>query len=267
MSVNPLETVVPPQAPASGQPAAAPTPERPALYTKAGGDWTKANDSYFNAVKELQTKNQQLEQIAQRNQQLEAFASQVLSGQPAGNADPLDALNRELGLPVQPFRDGIRSEVEAVLTQLLAPTLKQVAADEALADEIPNFPQLKGEARVFMKANPEIEAVFNAVRQADPAAAWKYAIRESLIARGGGVGPQTPRHAGLPGGASVAGRIAPTPEGPAQQTRESEALAWGRSPGGEMGPYLHERFKGTSVERAVAAALRQIGYEVPGEGQ
>lgn len=245
--------------PAGGQPVQ--TGTQTALFKKAGGDWEKADTSYFNAVKELGAKNEALQQIAQRNQQLEAMVSQVLGrgGQPV-NDDPLAELQETLGLPIEPLRKSIRNELKAGLEELLGPVLTQYQAESTLAEEVENFDQLKGETRKFMKENPEVSETFNAVVGTKPAAAWKYAIKEMLMAKGGRpAGPTNVAHAGLPGGwGGSTGRIEPTGSVP-DQTKLKEALEYAHT-FGDNAPYRHERFKGTSVERAISLALQQAGF-------
>lgn len=267
MSVNPNEPVITPGEPKPEATPAAPTvaDNQPALFKKAGGDWTKANESYFNAVNELQRVYAVAEQLAERTRQLEAGLT-ARGSQPA-NDDPLAIIQTELGLPVEPFAKAIdsrvKTNVEQILTDLFGPFMKQMEADEKLGAEIPDFEQLKGDARKFMRENPEVAETFNAVKAANPGAAWKYAIRETLVAKGAITQP-APVHAGLPGGGTPQGRAPVNPAGPDQATREKEAAEYLHNYG-DSGPYRHERFKGTSVERAMQAARRQLGYEPGGE--
>lgn len=272
MGVNLLEPAI---IPAGAGASTAQLEDQSALAKKYGGDWNKANDGYFNAVKELDARgtalkerDTALQQIAQRNQQLES-ALATLAGGGAGlpdSDDPLAAIQNELGLPIEPLRRGIHSEVEAAVKQLLGPVLTQYAAESELANEIENFDQMKGLARKHMKESPEVSEVFNAVVGSKPAAAWRYAIREALIASGGRPpGATNIQHAGLPGGmAGSAMRTEPTGSIP-DATRLKEALDYSQTYGDDA-PYRRERFKGTSVERAVLAALQQAGFNLPGGG-
>lgn len=273
MSVNPAETTVvaPPQpaAPSSTESQS----DQPALFKKAGGDWNKANKSYFDLVNEFQRVQgvaQTAEQLSQRNSQLETALGSLLGGgdggQPA-STDPLAPIQDELGLPIEPFRRGMRAEALAVMEELFGPVIAEHTAAEALSGEIENFPQLQAEARRYMHENSEAAEVFNAVRKTNPSAAWKYAIRESLIAKGGRL-PEAPnvQHAGLPSGMNAGGRVAASPDGAvSQQVRESEALKYAYE-FGDNAPYRHERFKGTSIERAVRAAMQNAGLTPPPEG-
>ena len=262
MGVNLSEpaVVAPPQVAAQPSTAAAPT-DQPALFKKAGGDWNKANDSYFEAVKELGRVNEGAQALSQRNQQLEAAVGQMLGmgGQPA-STDPLMAIQNELGLPIEPIRAGIRGELKVALEELFGPIMSQHAAEETLASEIDNFDHLKGEARKYMKANPEVAETFKAVSEKNPVQAWKYAIRESLVAQGGRpAGAPSITHAGLPGGhGGSGGRVEPTGAVP-DATKLAEALDYAKTYGDDA-PYRHERFKGTSVQRAIDLALQQAGF-------
>lgn len=263
MSVNPAEpaVVAPVSTPAPSAPTVDPAVQS-ALYQKAQGDWNKANDSYFHAVKELGSTKDVLQATTQRMQQLESFVAQHLGvgGQPASN-DPLAAIQNELGLPIEPMRQGIRGEVQAALQELLTPILARTQAEETLAGEIENFDQLKSQARQYMHQNPQLAETFKAVQATDPAAAWRFAIQSTLLASGGKLpGPPSAAHAGLPGGAiGGAGRGEPAPGGVPDAVKLKEALEYARVYGDE-GPYLEERFKGTSIERAVDNALRQTGF-------
>lgn len=266
MSVNPNEPVVPPAQSAPGQPGTQ-TPAENALFKKAGGDWNKAAESYFNAVNKIgelhgtvQTQEQQLQQLQQVVQGL------VGGGQP-GADNPLTRLNTEFGLPIEPFEqaidDRVGKKVEKALTELLGPVVRAAQAEDELSAEIDGFPDLKSKAQKFMRGNPETQKVFNAVRGSDPVAAWKYAIQQTLIAENQSPTPPPPA-ATLPGGMTPAGRSAPSGSGPDQRTREKEALDYGKAYG-DMRPYGHERLTGTSVERAVRDIMTQLGYP-PTEG-
>ena len=268
MSVNLNDPVVVPGAGAGGPPAEQPD-DQPALFKKAGGDWGKANDSYFSAVKELQRVQgiaSNAEQLAEQNRQLQgALANLVGAGQPGGPVDLFAQIQTETGLPAEPFRNAVssvsRATVMEELGKMFSPILSQMQADETLSAEIDNFDQLKGDARKFMRDNQEVADTFNAVRAANPIAAWKYAIREMAIAKGQKAPTPSP-HASLPGGMTPQGRAPVNPAGPAQGTRESEALEYGKSYG-DMAPYTHERLKGTSVERAIRDVMRQLGLPMP----
>lgn len=264
MSVNPAEpaVVIPNPSPTPSAPTADPGAQS-ALFQKAGGDWSKANDSYFHAVKELGSAKDALQATTQRMQQLEGFVAQHLGvgGQPNYSNDPLAPIQNELGLPIEPMRQGIRGEVQAALQELLGPVLNRHQAEEALADEIENFDQLRNQARAYMRTNPQLAETFNAVQSHDPAAAWRFAIQSTLLATGAKLpGPPSVQNAGLPGGAiGVAGRSEPNPAGVPDAVKLQEALDYGRVYGDDA-PYLAERFKGTSIERAVDAALQQTGF-------
>lgn len=260
MSVNPLEPAIAPGTGAAASTAQSPA-NQSALYKKAAGNWDTANESYFNAVKAIGEKDTALQQIAQRNEQLEAMVAQVIGhGGPPVNDDPFAAIQSELGLPMEPMRLGIRSEVKTALEELLGPVLSQYQAESTLAEEIENFDQLKGATRKYMKENPEVAETFNAVVSAKPAQAWKYAIREMLISQGGHpAGPPNIAHAGLPGGhGGSVGRTEASGNVP-DETKLKEALEYANT-FGDNSPYRHERLKGTSVERAVRTALQQTGF-------
>lgn len=258
MSVNQLENVAPQPEPSTGN--AEPTP----VEKKYGGDMKKINDGYWNLNQELTRKNEALSQALPRLQQLEAVVGALLTGgQSSQPTDPASALAEELGLASpESLKSGLRSEVESVLTELFGPFIQQMSADEELSTEIPNFEQLRGETRSFMKDNAEVAETFNAVRGKNPKAAWKYAIREMLIAKNQ-VQP-SPQGASLPGSAAPAGRGAPQPAVNQAQV-EAEAAEYGRQYG-DMRPYSHERYKGTSIQRAVQRALQQAGHTIPNEG-
>ena len=151
--------------------------------------------------------------------------------------------------------------MEQKLTELLGPIVQHMEATEKLSGEIDNFDQLQGEARKFMKANLEVAEAFNAVRVSNPVAAWKYAIRETLIARGQAPA-NPPGAASLPGGMTPQGRAPVNPAGPEQRTREAEALQYGKDYG-DMAPYRAERLKDTSIRQHVMNTLRQLGYLPP----
>lgn len=229
------------------------------LEKKYGGDKTKINEGYWNLNQELSRKNEALNQLVERTRQLEAIVGAVLGGQNGQPADPSLELAQELGLSSpEPLKKGVRSEVESVLTELFGPFVKQMEADEKLASEIDNFEALRSEARVFMKANPEVAETFNAVRGVNAERAWKYAIREMLASKGSVPSPGA-NAIGLPGGATPQGRgQAPLPV--EQASREAEALKYGREYG-DMSHYRHERFKGTSIQRAIERANDQAGIE------
>lgn len=261
MAANPLESVVAPVASPVAPTAA--NENQPALFKKAGGDWAKADQSYFNIVNENKQTRLTNEQLAARNQQLESVVATLTNGnggQPA-NADPFEVMQNELGLPADPLRRAVNFEVERVLTSILSPLTAQVAADEALSGEIDNFEQLKGEARKFMKEHPDTAATFEAVRAAGkPVEAWKYAIRETAIASQGASRPGAV-HAGLTGGGASPGR-GPEHVGPDQAAREAAALEYSQK-FGDSSHYRHERFQGTSIAAAIRDGLQKLGYMPP----
>jgi hypothetical protein len=267
MAINSLEPVVP-SPPLAQTPSTGPDASNVAVFKKYGGDWTKANEGYFNVTNKLSEVERNNSSLAERNKQLESYVASQL-GVGGGNADfsndPLAPIQRELGLPIEPFRNGIRAEVEAVVGALFNPIMATVRAEETLASEIDNFEQLKGEARRVMASTPEVAENFNAMRASDPVRAWKYAIREAALAKASGPGPAPPRSAGLPGSAVPQGRGQVNPDGPSQQERESAAWDYHRQ-FGDAGPALHERFKGTSVEQQVAKILERLGMVAPTGG-
>lgn len=251
MSDNPLE----PQKPAE-------TPEQPdfssnALHKKAAGDWNKANDSYFNAVQELGRKHEQLNAVAERAAQLEAMLQAAVGGRQS-KPNPFSELE-SLGISPETIEkhisDKANATVDEKLAALLGPIVNQFEAEEKLASEIENFDQHKAAARAFMKKNPEVGETFKAVLQSNPVHAWKYAIKEMLIEKQSQMPRNLPPR--LPDG-----RFAPS-TGPAlpdnQEQLEADAAEYARK-FGDTGPYRNQRFKGTSVERAVRDAMRQMGY-------
>lgn len=259
MSVNPMESVAPSQAAPESTPAAA--PEVP-LAKKYGGDWNKANEGYFNAVKTLNEVQSMAKQLLDRNQQLEQAVQQLAGGrsQPAPSDDPLAEIQSELGLPVEPFRKGINGAVQAAVAELFAPIIAQTQAEEALSMEIENFPQLKADARKFMSTNEGVATLFNALRKTDPAQAWKYAIRESVLAKA--QGPQRPpASASLPGGSPGGGRV-PDAQPVTSEKVQSEAWDYYRQYG-DARPASAERYKGTSIDRHVQNTLRHMGIIPP----
>jgi hypothetical protein len=269
MSVNPLESVAaPPDAPGS-TPAAPPAPAQSAaeiaLQKKYGNDWGKANDGYFNVVKALNETQTAAQALQARNQQLESVVQQLAGGKGStpADVDPLAQLQSELGLPVEPFRNGIRSEVQSAVAELFAPIIKQTQAEEVLSAEVENFPQLKAEARKFMADNEGVANLFNVMRQVDPVQAWKYAIRESVLSKASGQS-RPPASAALPGGSPGGGRL-PDPTPVSEEEKQKQAWDYYRQYG-DSRPATAERYKGTSVDRHVQDTLRQMGMLPPDGG-
>lgn len=263
MPDHPLEQVALPAEPVA--PTAAQAAET-ALQKKYGGDWGKADAGYWNAVQKIKEVQDVNAAAAARVQQLEGALMQLTGGGQAAavSNDPLDPIRTELGLPIEPFRNGIRSEVSAAMEELFGPLIKTAQAEEALSTEIENFDQIKGEARRFMAAAPEVAGLFDSLRKADPVAAWKYAIREMTFAKGSAPAPP-PRSAGLPGGSTPAGRGQANPAGPTSEEKQTAAWDYYREYG-DSRPATAERYKGTSVERAVNDTLRRLGLMPPEEG-
>jgi hypothetical protein len=259
MSVNPNEQ------------EAAPSPEpKPedfsslALFQKAKGDWNKANESYFNAVNELGKTHDQLNAERAARAQLEAMLMAAAGGKPdPANQNPFAELEA-LGVSPQALDNALNAKadklVEKKLSEMLGPIVNQVEAEEKLASEIENFDQHKAAARAFMKKNTEVGDVFKAVMQTNPVAAWKYAIKETLIAKQAEMPRNLPSR--LPNGRTPDGRFAPA--NPAldanHQKTEQEAIAYMHQYG-DSGPYRTARFKGTSIEESVRNAIRQAGYD------
>lgn len=230
-----------------------------ALHDKAQGDWDKANASYFNAVNELGKTHEAVKQYQERVTQLEAIVQAALGGQQA-NPDPFQEFD-SLGINSRAIEEAISQRinggVEKKLSELLGPVLSQVQADEQLADEIPDFDQHKSAARTFMKQNPEVSAVFKALVKEHPLEAWKYAIRETVIAKQAEGKPRDlPTNSGGGGGRTTTERTTQN------EADSAEAEATGLKYFHEYGDATHyraARFKGTSVEAAVKEALRQAG--------
>jgi hypothetical protein len=269
MSANPLEPVVAPQTPAQ-PPTGSPAQTRNALHEKVGGDWGKAETTYFSAVNELKRTHEVAEKAIGRVQQLEAAVAAMSGGGQPANQDPLAMLQEELGLPAEPLGRAIDSRLdsrlESRLTELFAPLISEMQAGETLAAEIPNFNELKASARAFMNDQPDVAEVFNAVKAANkPAEAWKFAIRSMLTAQNGQAAPTPRPDLGLPNGRTMQGRSEPNPAGPDQRTKEAQALEYGRNYG-NMDHYAHERFQGTSVSGAVEELLRSVGLAGPPAG-
>lgn len=269
MSANPLEPVVAPQTPAQ-PPTGSQAQTRNALQEKVGGDWGKAETTYFNAVNELKRTHEIAEKAINRTQQLEQALAALSGGGRPADQDPLAMLQEELGLPAEPLAKAIDSRLdsrlEKRLTELFAPLISEMQAGETLSAEIPNFNDLKAQANAFMREQPEVAEVFNAVKAANkPAEAWKFAIRTMLTAQGAGQQAAPKPDLGLPNGRAVQGRSEPNPNGPDQRTKEAQALEYGRNYG-DMGHYAHERYQGTSVSRAVEELLRSVGLAGPPAG-
>ena len=260
MLVNPDGSVTP-------EPQAEPSPDLSgvALYKKAGGDWNKANESYFNAVNKLTETHQAMERTNQEVQRLTEVVQALAGGKGSVNQDPLAELEA-LGLPVDNINraiDGrVSSQLDTKLAEMFNPIMSQMQAEEQLSSEIENFDQHKAAARAFMHENQEVAGVFNAIRSAKPVEAWKYAISTMLLAKAAAT-PGGVRPTGLPGGAAPQTRGAAVPAVD-QAKREAEALDYADKYG-DMKPYRRERFSGTSVEQAVQKALVQAGL-APREG-
>jgi len=255
MSDNPNEPVV-------NQPPA-PDFSNNALHKKAGGDWNKASDSYFNAVSELGKTHEQLKVERTERERLQSMLSVAVGGGSPGNpANPFAELE-SLGISSEQLERALEAKANAIvdgkLGTMFSPIMAQIEAEETLASEIEDFDQHKSQARAFMKKTPEVEEVFKALVSTNPVAAWKYAIRENLIAKQATLPRNLP--GGLPGGRATGDRGGrETVLGADHQVREKEAAEYLRN-SGDSGPYRSERFKGTSVEQAVRNAMRQIGYD------
>ena len=188
-------------------------------------------------------------------------------GQPAVPNDPLNRLQTELGLPTEPFAEAIDTRAGAIVQKALGdmfgPIVREMEASEKLAGEVENFEALKPQARKFMSENQPVLETFNEVRKANPEQAWRYALQMMAAM---GKTPQLSPHTGLPGGGASQGRSPVNPLGPDQVQKEGEALEYGRK-FGDMSRYSHERYKGTSISRAVERALRQAGMLPEGDNQ
>lgn len=251
MSDNPLE-------PQAGDAPPEPDFSQNALHKKAGGNWDKANNSYFNAVTELGKTHEQLNAERAERTRLESMLQAAFGGKQA-NPNPFAELET-LGIAPDGIEKHLTAKTQALvdqkLSEMLGPIVNQMEAEEKLASEIENFDQHKAEARAFMKKNAEVGDVFKAIVATNPVAAWKYAIKETLIEKQAkGVDRNLPPR--LPDG-----RFAPKeftlPDN--QPQLEADAAEYLRK-FGDAAPYRAERFKGTSVQRAVRDAMRQLGYQ------
>jgi len=233
-----------------------------ALFKKAGGDWNKASDSYFNAVSELGKTHDQLNMERAERGRLEAMVQAAMGGK-AVNQNPFSELD-SLGISSEAIQRELERTAQAIVDEklgtLFSPIVTQMEAEEQLASEIDDFDQHKSAARSFMKQNPEVGEVFKNVLKANPVAAWKYAIRETLIAKQ--AQPERKSPPSQPSGRtpSQRGQEVNQTLGADHQANEAAAVQYLHQ-FGDSAPYRHERFKGTSIERAVKAAMRQVGYD------
>jgi hypothetical protein len=265
MSVNPNENEVAQQPPPEPKPA---DYSSNALFQKAKGDWNKASDSYFNAVKELGSVHEQLKAEQQQRAQLEAMVAAAMGKGPTDNQSPFAGLET-LGIDASAVDKSIEARVAAKLEQqmqtLFSPIVNQIAAEEQLASEIEDFDQHKAAARSFMKQNVEVGDAFKAMVTTHPVQAWKYAIRETIMA----TKSQNPRQLppGLPANrAGNAPRSTPEFNLQEQRAREQEAIKDIQTMG-DTRAYRHERFKGTTVEMAVREQYARMGLPYPGDNQ
>jgi hypothetical protein len=267
MSVNPNESN---EGTPEGQ---APPPEQKdysniALYQKAKGQWDKANESYFNAVKELGSVHEQLKAEQQQRVQLEAMVAAAMGRGPTDNQSPFAGLET---LGVSPdavdsvIERKVQAQLQAQMETLFSPIVNQIQAEEQLASEIEDFDQHKSAARAFMKQNSEVGDAFKALVQTNPVQAWKYAIRETVIANQSQPTRKLPP--GLPGSrAGTAPRQQVEFDAAAQRERENEGLKLIQSHG-DTRAYRHERFKGNTVEMAIRDQYARLGLPYPGDNQ
>ncbi len=237
-----------------------PEPTNIPFYQKTGGDWSKANESYFNAVKEIDRTHESFKQVQERAAQLEAMLAAGLGmGNPV-NQNPFQEFD-SLGINSKAIEDAISQRVnrgiEEKLNTMLGPVVSQVAAEEQLANEIPDFDQHKSAARKFMKENPDVKGVFDEVLKTNPVAAWKYAIKETVIATKAQPQRNVPTHLGQ-------GRAGERQEPMLDPEEQAQAEAKGLKYFHEYGDATHytaARYKGTSIERAVRDAMRDAGLD------
>lgn len=251
----------PTSAPQNDQQASQEQPKRTGLQQKYGDDWQKADAGYWNAVKELGNTQQALQTAQAETQRLMSMIQAATGGAPA-NPGPFAEL-AALGLNAQALEQAIDARTQEGIAKLFGPVMTQMEAEEQLANEIPDFDSHKTEARAYMKENPDVAETFKAVRQSNPAAAWRYAIRESLISKAQKAQPRPlPRRA--PDGRFVEGQGVTEFDAQASEAREKEALEYmGHS--GDSRAYTHERLKGTSVDGVVRASMQQLGFLPPEE--
>ena len=263
MPDNPTEPVV-----TSPSTTVQPDFSQNALWKKAGGSWDKASDSYFNAVTELGKTHEALNSERTERGRLESMVRAAAGLGPGNQASPFAELEA-LGISSDAIQKAIESTAQSIVDKqigtLFNPIVSQIEAEEKLASEIEDFDQHKASARTFMKKNEEVGEVFKALVQTNPVAAWKYAIRETLIAKQS----QNPRNLPprLPDGRTPGGRGGPENVLSDDHKQREAAAAEYIQKFGDSGPYLNERFKGTSIERAVKQAMRQVGYDPDGDNQ
>lgn len=226
------------------------------VKTKFGGDVKKAEEGFWQLTNYASNVKTEADALKAENARLKA----ALGGPPAPqNMDPLAKVAEEWAVPVESLRGAIASEVTQAVQQVLKPALDQFGALEQLKNDVPNFDQIKKPVEQWLGSNPSAKADFETMVNAGlTAQAWKLAIANFAAAnpQKGGLTPS----AGLPGGMAPANRGGSG--GSALSQPDPAALDLATAYFKEQNdprPMVHERLKGTSVEKAIAAQAEYLG--------
>lgn len=215
-----------------------------------------ADAGYWNMVNQASNVLKENEALKPK---AEAYDRMSTAINPSGGTQKsaVELLAEELGLSDRrllesALSDVARRESANVFTSALGPVLGEFTATEELASEMggDEFTKIKPKVQAWLNENPAEKARFEGLRDKGFARdAWEIAIRRWGAVTGGQPASSSSdrRHSGLPiGGGSSARRTEQAPD----LTRLNAATEYFNTHG-EPRPMLHERFKGTSVDRAV----------------
>lgn len=175
MTANPNETVVTttPAATPGSTPAAGKSWDQTWMATKYGNDPAKAEKGIVelnNYAAQVQKQNAEL---TERSAKLESALAALTGATPANPGANLPASQRfanEVAADPALFKQAIGE----VLAEVLAPAAQAFGAREAYAKEDPTYVERATEVDAFRAANPEIQASFHRMEQADPKAALEW---------------------------------------------------------------------------------------------
>lgn len=152
---------------------------RIALRDDTDGDWEKANDRYFNAVKQNREIQNALNSQQQELQELKAalLEQRVNPTDRTARRSALAQLTEEYALPADVLQSAIEEVATNVLNRTLEPLSEAMTARESAVKSLgKEFVEHEADMLAWLAENKDVSDTYSALQAArKPAQAYKYA--------------------------------------------------------------------------------------------
>lgn len=188
--------------------------ERIPLRDDTGGDWSKANKRYFDAVNQNRDIQDRLDRLEQ------TFSERVNPAERAAERrTALERIEAEYALPAEMLRQAIREVAGVEYDERMMPLAEGMAArNKAVEKWGKEYVENEADMLTWAASNPEVKDTYNALLSArKPQAAYDYAFSMFRVAKAS-QSPQAPTEedvarrnaANVPRGGAGPGRNAAT---------------------------------------------------------